>query len=128
METIKFTIPLNPVTKKNSQQIFYNSRTRKPFITTSAAYKHYEYGASFYIPQDLKIDFGVNIKCLFYMETKRKVDLTNLLESIDDILVKCGTLADDNSAIIKAHDGSRVYYDKANPRTEVEITVFTEDH
>lgn len=126
METVKINIPLNPVTKKNSQQIFYNSRTRRPFITTSQAYKNYEYEASFYIPKDLNIDFGVNVKCKFYMGTKRKVDLTNLLEAIDDILVKCGTLADDNSAIIKAHDGSRVLYDKENPRTEIEITAFEE--
>lgn len=126
METIKITIPVNPITKKNSQQIFYNSRTRKPFITTSQAYKKYEYEASYYIPKELNIDFGVNVKCLFYMGTKRKVDLTNLLESIDDILVKFGTLADDNSTIIKSHDGSRVLYDKENPRTEIEIEVFKE--
>jgi Holliday junction resolvase RusA-like endonuclease len=124
MGTVKITIPLNPITKKNSQQIFINQRTRKPFITTSAAYKQYERDASIFIPFDLSINQPVNIKCLFYMQTKRKVDLTNLLEAIDDILVKCGTLEDDNSEIIKAHDGSRVYYDKENPRTEIEITTF----
>ena len=126
METIKINIPLNPVTKKNSQQILYNKRTGRPFITPSKNYKNYEYEASFFIPKDLEIDFGVNVKCLFYMATKRKVDLTNLLEAIDDILVKCGTLADDNSTIIKSHDGSRVLYDKENPRTEIEIEVFKE--
>ena len=60
------------------------------------------------------------------MSTKRKVDLTNLLEAIDDVLVKCNVLLDDDSNIIKSHDGSRVYYDKENPRTEVYIEVFNE--
>ena len=63
----------------------------------------------------------VNVKALFYMKTKRKVDLTNLLEALDDVLVKGGMLVDDNCTIIKSHDGSRVLYDKENPRIEVEI-------
>ncbi len=61
------------------------------------------------------------------METKRRCDLTNLLEAIDDIMVECGVLADDNFTIIQSHDGSRVLYDKKNPRTEVYITKITED-
>ena len=36
-------------------------------------------------------------------------------------MVTCGLLADDNRDIIAGTDGSRVYYDKENPRTEVEI-------
>lgn len=55
------------------------------------------------------------------MPTKRRVDLTNLLEAIDDVLVKYEVLKDDNSEIITSHDGSRVLYDKDNPRTEVVI-------
>ena len=45
------------------------------------------------------------------------MDLTNLLESIDDVLVRAGVLKDDHSGIIVSHDGSRVLYDKDNPRT-----------
>jgi len=56
------------------------------------------------------------------MPTRRRVDLTNLLEAIDDVLVHYGVLSDDNSSIIVSHDGSRVLYDKARPRTEVTIT------
>ena len=55
------------------------------------------------------------------MPTRRIVDLTNLEEAIDDILVKYGVLKDDNSRILVSHDGSRVLYDKDNPRTEVTI-------
>lgn len=55
------------------------------------------------------------------MPTHRRCDLTNMLEAIDDVMVAVGLLADDNYKIIESHDGSRVLYDKENPRTEVYI-------
>ncbi|QHJ73650.1 endodeoxyribonuclease [Butyrivibrio virus Arian] len=123
---IKFNIPLEPISKKNSQRILLNPRTRKPFIMPSEKYKQYERDTAYYMnwfkAWDKPINTPVNIKCEFYMKTRRRVDLTNLLEAIDDILVKHGVLEDDNYNIIVSHDGSRVYYDKENPRTVVEIT------
>ena len=118
---INFTIPLAPITKKNSQRIVINPKTGRPFIMPSSAYKDYEREAALFIPRGVHIDKPVNIKCLFYMPTRRKCDLTNLLEAIDDILVKTGVLADDNYTVVAAHDGSRVFYDKDNPRTEIYI-------
>ena len=123
---IKFTIPIAPISKKNSQRILINSRTGKPFIMPSAAYKDYEREAALFIPRGACINTPVNVKCVFYMPTRRKCDLTNLLEAVDDILVKYGVLADDNYTIIESHDGSRVYYDKDSPRTEVVITAATQ--
>ena len=61
------------------------------------------------------------------MQTRRKVDLTNLHEALHDILVKYGVLEDDNFKIIQSTDGSRVSYDKWHPRTEVEITRVGDD-
>ena len=121
---IRFTVPLAPISKKNSQQILTNKATGRPFIMPSKKYKDYEKAASKYIPrlrQPTPIDQPVNIKCLFYMPTRRRVDLTNLLEAIDDVMVKAGLLEDDNYTVIESHDGSRVLYDKDNPRTEVFI-------
>ena len=46
---------------------------------------------------------------------------TNLLEAIDDVLVKYQVLKDDDSKIIVSHDGSRVLFDPDRPRTEVTI-------
>lgn len=124
-ETIKFTIPLAPISKKNSQRILINRKTGKPFIMPSEQYKKYEdVVTAFYVPAEEYIDYPVNVKCLFYMPTRRKCDLTNLLEAIDDVLVNAGLLADDNYSVVAAHDGSRIYYDKKNPRTEVYITAF----
>lgn len=119
---IQFTIPLPPISKKNSQQILINQSTGKPFIMPSKKFKEYESAAMWFIPKTGKINYPVNVECKFYMETRRKVDLTNLLEAIDDILVKAGLLADDNFTVLESHDGSRVFYDKSNPRTEIRIT------
>ena len=120
---IKFTVPIAPITKKNHQQILKNHSTGKHFVSPSKQYKDYENLALWYIPKRGEpIDFPVNVKCTFYMPTERLCDLTNHLESIDDIMVKAGLLKDDNYKILTSHDGSRVMVDKDNPRTEVEIT------
>ena len=117
----KFTVPLPPVTKKNSQRIV--KMGNRLCILPSEKYKEYESLALWYIPRrGVPIDFPVNIKCVFYMPTHRPCDLTNHLESIDDVMVKAGLLKDDNYKILASHDGSRVLVDKENPRTEVEIT------
>jgi len=62
------------------------------------------------------------VKCLYYMQTRRAVDLSNLVEASHDILVKAGVLRDDNRNVIASTDGSRVYWDKRNPRVEITIT------
>lgn len=120
---INFTIPLAPISKKNSQQILINQATGRPFICPSKQFREYESAALWFIPRYTRIDFPVNVKCLFYMATRRKCDLTNMLEAIDDIMVKAGLFADDNYTIIYSHDGSRVFYDKDHPRTEICITL-----
>lgn len=125
---IEITVPLAPVTKKNSMRIMRNKKTRKPFIMSSEQYQDYEAEAVWHCKRakvqrhiEKPIEKPVEVKCLFYMPTRRRVDLTNLLESIDDVLVGAGVLKDDHSGIIVSHDGSRVLYDKDNPRTEVFI-------
>jgi Holliday junction resolvase RusA-like endonuclease len=123
-QMLKFTIPIAPITKKNHQQIMFNRATGKPFVMPSKEYREYEHEAIWYLPratEETRFAKNLNIKATFYMPTRRKCDLTNLLEALDDVLVKSGLLADDNYTIIAGHDGSRVQYDKENLRTEVII-------
>lgn len=68
-----------------------------------------------------EIDYPVNVQAIFYRSSKRRVDLTNLLEALDDMLVKAKVIIDDNRDIVASHDGSLVLYDKERPRIEVEI-------
>ena len=118
---ISYTIPLKPVTKKNSQRIVVAHG--HPHIVQSAAYLRYEELCGYVLhPRPVEpFNRPVQVKCLFYMPTRGIVDLTNLLNAIDDILVKYKILEDDNYKILASHDGSRVLYDKENPRTEIYI-------
>lgn len=118
---IKFTIHTEPRSKKNSQQIAVNRKTGGTFIVQSERYKKFEKDCAKDIPKVETINHPVNIKCLFYKSTRQRCDLLNLLEAVDDVLVKYKVIEDDNYNIVESHDGSRVYVDKDNPRIEVEI-------
>lgn len=123
VKKIRFTIYGNPKTKKNSSQIIMNQRTGRPMVIPSKAYKQYEKDCGMQLNgKGLKINYPVNIKAVYYRKDRRKVDLSNLHEALQDILVKYGVLEDDNYTIVASHDGSCVRIDKENPRTEVEIT------
>ena len=115
----------NPVTKKNSQRILYKFTKfgrKTPFIAPSKAYGDYETDCLRQIKRPHSpISARVNVRCVYYMKTARRVDLANLIEATTDILVKARVLEDDNSKIVAAHDGSRVDYDKQNPRVEIWI-------
>lgn len=115
---MKIMIPLPPVTKKNSQRIIRVSG--RPKIIPSEKYRQYEKDCMPFL-KALHISTPVNVKALYYMPTRRRVDLCNLHEALCDVLVKYGVIEDDNSAIVASMDGSRVLYDKHNPRTEITI-------
>lgn len=120
MKEIRLTIPLAPVTKKNSQRIANCGDYSK--ILPSKAYVQYERDVGYFLPhRGAALARRCEVVCLFYMPTRRRVDLTNLLEAIDDVLVKYQVLKDDDSKIIVSHDGSRVLFDPDRPRTEVTI-------
>ena len=114
---MNITIHGDPRTKKNSLRAF-NGR-----VLPSKAYIDY---ARVALPQLLEIQTDmirtpVNVRCVYHMQTRRKTDLVNLLEGTLDLLVSAGILEDDNSRIVAGMDGSRVAYDKTNPRVEIEI-------
>ena len=119
---MELTLYGEPRTKKNSARIL-RSGSGRPFVAPSKAFEDYQESCLWQIRTPRSpISARVNVRCIYYMKTRRKVDLANLIEATTDILVKAGVLADDNSQIVAAHDGSRVDYDKTNPRVEVEIT------
>ncbi len=131
-DRIHFIIYTEPRSKKNSQQIAMNKKTGVRFVVQSETYKRFEKECKsdlYPIQQSLKepINYPINIKCLFYKSTKHKCDLTNLLEAIDDVLVKDKIIEDDNYNILVSHDGSRVFVDKDNPRIEITISKLEED-
>lgn len=126
MKCMKIEIPIAPRSKKNSQRIV--TVHGRPMILPSKLYKDYEVACKPYIPAlEKPIDYPVNVKCLFFLPTRRRADLTNYLECCDDVLVKYKVLEDDNYNIIESHDGSRMYYCKEYPHTEIYIEPIKKD-
>lgn len=123
LEPIKIVIDLPPVTKKNHGQLV--RRGNRSYMLPSKPYQQYQSSCYYYLSKYRRaepINTPINLKCLFFMGHKRKCDLTNLLQAVQDILVDYNIIEDDNYSIVAHTDGSRVYYDKEHPRTEIYIT------
>lgn len=129
----QYLIPLPPVTKKNSHRIAGKgercplcNKFHYQFIRNGNGTLKYAMEAQkFLVPLPPEpISCQVQLVYKIYTPTRRVVDDLNLYESLDDILVKSGVLKDDNRSIIRSRDGSRVLYDKANPRSEIFIYTF----
>jgi Holliday junction resolvase RusA-like endonuclease len=130
-ENITLIIPGPPGIKKNKRKIMMNFRTGKPFIGKNERAANIEEMAIMVL-KDQKNKLGlktitepVNAKFSFYLPTKRRVDLSNLLGLPEDALEKSGII--ENDCLIHGLDGSRKFYDKENPRTEIEITPLDEN-
>lgn len=119
---LRLTIPGNPIPKKNNMRILHTPQGRA-FIAPSKRFDDFQKQCAQHIPDSARVGISqaCNIECRYFRADHRRVDLTNLLQSTDDILVHYGVLADDNSKIVAGHDGNRVFYDKENPRTELII-------
>lgn len=123
---LRMTIPGAPRTKKNSA-VVGEKQDGSPVVLPSAAYRQYARDCLKMMPRAYKPKFTqpMNMCCLYYMPTKRRVDLVNLLEATCDIFVAAGILFDDHCGIVAAHDGSRVLYDKDKPRVEITLEAMT---
>lgn len=120
----EFAIKGEPRTKKNSSMIIRNSG--RPKVMPSKQFREYERVALWQLLSEARIGEPIscscNVKCVYYMKSKRRVDLVNLQEGTLDILVKARIIEDDNSQIVATMDGSCVRYDKDDPRVEIFIT------
>ena len=124
-DVIHITIPGRPITKKNHGRIVHAGG--KPRLIPSDQFIAYQDKAGYYIRhKNRKIADPVNVRCVYYMPTKGRVDLVGLLQATDDILTHYGVIEDDNSRIVAGHDGSRVRYDKDRPRVEITIGAMEE--
>jgi len=67
------------------------------------------------------LNMGLRIEYRFYLPDRRRTDLSNKVESINDLFVKYGLLEDDNWEIIKELKVSWMGVDRENPRCEIDI-------
>ena len=122
---MKFTIPVAPRTKKNSQS-FVTLRTGRTLLLPSKTYREFEKNVVTWCKTNLfnftPYSSPVNMSCRFYMDKNYKSDLVGYLQAIQDALIKANVIEDDNHNIISTVDGSEVLLDRKNPRIEVTIT------
>ena len=104
-------------------------KRKKQFVRQGAAHSKYAFdSAQFLNPRPKEpIEGEIHIVYILYMQTKRRVDDLNLYASLDDILVHEKILKDDCIKYIRCRDGSRVLYDKENPRAEIYIYRYREE-
>ena len=120
---MRIVIPLLCRSKKNSEEICINRRTGKRFIKQSELYLTFERDCAYFLKRYAgHITTPINLKCLFYVPDKRRRDLTNLLNAMQDILIKYDVIADDNYNIVAGVDGSRVIYEKDKELIVIDIT------
>jgi bacterioferritin-associated ferredoxin len=137
METIaQYVIPLDPKSKKNSHRIAgcgtrcpVCGKYAKQFVRNGNTTTEFAFHAAKYLrPKPWKpIEGPVHLIYRLYTATWHRKDDLNLYEALDDILVKEGILKDDDRKTIRNRDGSRVLYDKDNPRAEIYIYEYKEE-
>ena len=115
---IKGRIP----SKKNELVIAGGSS--KKWITPSAKYNRWEKEQIEQIRANQNVKplnppYQMNIK--FYAPDLHAADLSNKLESIQDMLVACGVIEDDNWFVLSDINMKFSTVDKDNPRAEIEI-------
>lgn len=132
----QYLIPLDPRAKKNSHRIAGSGprcpmcgKFQKQFIRNGSTATDFAFRAAQYLHPKPEKPIGEQVHLIYriYTGTRHKKDDLNLYEALDDILVKEKILEDDNRNIIRSRDGSRVLYDKENPRAEIYIYEYKEE-
>ena len=129
---MRIVIPGECIAKKNSQRIIKKGKIRS--IRPSAAYDKWAEAAAWeltYQLQQKRIEryagsYPVIMSVFIYRRTRRKFDLSNMLEGTQDILQAVKIIEDDSMnhliPVFEMRDGCYGWaVDKENPRVEVEL-------
>ena len=121
-------ILLGPCPSKKSRHRAGKTKTGKLYIYKDPAYSKWELMATneFFIQRaelgEPPISGEINLACIIHRADRRKADLTNMEDSIQDALQGAGVI--DNDAQVVSQDGSRLYrgVGVANERIEIIIS------
>lgn len=110
-----------PPSKKNSKQII--CRGNRPNLIPSKSYQSWHeewmWKLKKYVPKN-PIE-KCEMICKFYFPDLKRRDMSNIFESIADILVDVGILRDDCWTVLSDTHNIAIGKDKENPRVEVYI-------
>ena len=125
--------------KKNSKQLFKNSKTGKMFITSSNKVKSWDADALIQLQEiTQKFEGKIQVDYMFFVKDRVQRDLDNMIASVNDILqlansdmeykngkmkpVKgTGIIKGDNWQLLRIGSAD-AQVDKENPRAEITIT------
>lgn len=117
-------IPYNTPSSKNSRPFniamkrsFYSSNTAKYVRMTQ---KIFEENKPIFLDMVKDHPFPLNIEFTFIRDSKRKFDLINAAQIVQDLMVKYEWLPDDNYTFLKPFFGD-VTIDKNNPGVIIKI-------
>lgn len=122
----RYTIHGDPPSKKNSMR-----KTRRGLIPNKK-YCNWRNEAEAQIREaglrPVKCNPPFNIAFLIFRKNRRggPGDVNNYTHAPQDILVTEGIIPEDNRDIVYSIDGSRIFFDKEDPRIEIIITVTKE--
>ena len=124
MIEIKLILTGKPITKKNHQTMVIAGNGRR-YLIQSEPYRKYEENCLWQIKAQYRgetITDQINLQALYYMPTKARPDLVNLLQATCDILQKAKVIENDKNIV--SFDGSKIIgIDKINPRVEIIIEI-----
>lgn len=126
--TFEGTIP----SKKNSKLTGRNKYTGKTFFTSSEKYKDWQQANKGRIElqmvsHHIKTLPTAHITYQFWVGDERKFDLSNKIESINDLFVDVGLIPDDNWSILPMMLPLFMGIDKENPRCIVTVLTDGDD-
>ena len=122
---LSFTIPGRPSTKKTSQRVVRRGGFTK--VLPSALYEKYEKHCKEYCENVWKnqanppIDCGISVKLKVYLNSWIVGDECGYQQAHGDIIQAHGIIEDDMWIHWVDCDSHMIFYDKDNPRIEVEI-------
>lgn len=115
---LQLTLHWRVPSKKNQKQWTWK------FLVSSKAYQERERNQLTILNEQvekLNLSNELYVEYHFYMPDHRKTDLSNKVESINDLFVKYWLIEDDNRNIIRYLMIRCEWVDKENPRCEVKI-------
>ena len=125
---LQFTIPGRPSTKKTSQRVVRRGGFTK--ILPSLLYEKYEKHCKEYCEEAWKkqdyppIDCGIGIKIKVYLDSWIIGDECGYQQANGDIIQKHEIIANDMWIHWIDKNEHMIFYDKENPRIEVEIYIY----
>jgi len=106
---IQFYVPLKPISTNDIWMI----RNNRMIATT--AYKNYARDLALLIPKGKRFEGDVELTIEFFLKSKRRRDLDNMLKGTLDVMTKVGVYNDDSQIVaLHAHksyadeDGMRI--------------------